>query len=148
MEVNRTSSCKPNYSVSRDGHPFLLGEPALEKRALFGLEVGSLVHSIGCLAKSGKQTSASRITRFQKPATYAGLFKGLDEQKETLYAAFLLHPSEVTGWSLFNQPQPFFMLWCVLEDIRELLLQDFYDCTIRIHRGIFNDPDRKEVAHV
>lgn len=119
------------------GRPVLLGAPQFQHRSLFGLEVGQQVVQIGELARSGKQTSSCRITTFTRPATYAGLFRGEGGTKDTLYAAFLLHPSTIKGWNLFCPPQPYFELWAVSEEARELLLQDLIGLTIEIHRGVF-----------
>ena len=110
----------------------LVGEVEFDEREMFGLKPGEKVIKIGVPAKSGKQTSCSRVCEFVNPMVYSGVVRYDDCE----YMAF----SNKTPLG-----EPWHHLWKWIDygepDERgyegELLLIDLKTLTPFIHKATF-----------
>jgi hypothetical protein len=102
---------------------------------LFGLSPGDKVTRIGTPNKNGNETSNHRFDDFSQPLTYSGTIKLADGE----YAAFLFPDEGVSGWDLFNPPQPVYLVYVVLWENEELIRQLHRINNIYIYKAKFNN---------
>ena len=107
-----------------NGEPGLIGNPQFESEELFGLRPGEQIIKIGKPAKSGKETSAHRVTEFNFPVTYSGTirFEGVK------YMAFSFVSEDGENAHL---------LWKFSRRFKELYLVNNRSLSIFIHDAVF-----------
>lgn len=119
-----------------EGEPYLKGNDIVfEPRPLYGLEIGSQVKSIGIKTKS----AFSRQDVFSPYVIYSGVFTINEDEM----MAFEIHPSTITGFSLFNPPERLYKLYTICEHdgkaIDELIISHYHNLTNRIFKTVFNN---------
>lgn len=114
-----------------DGYEYIKGPIAFEPRNVFDLKTGDRIKSIGVV---GSKSSSSRCQLIEPYMTYMGVLT-LSEGAERL--GFQLPTEGVTGWSLFNLPEPVFKLYKFDEFTRELYCTHYEQLTILIYKAIF-----------
>lgn len=90
-----------------NGYPCLLGNPYIEDKSYFNLNPGQKINQIGCGSKNGKESSSSRIQKFDVPITFRG-FYDLDG---TNFLTFQFEPGYCKGFDLFNPEQNVFTIY-------------------------------------
>lgn len=113
----------PEIYLDKRGFPFCFKTDLVQEIVTFGLKPGAQVVQIGILAKSGKQTSASRIQEFEKPVIYRGRVYDKD-------GPFIAFEYEQDGEILF-------ILYRFSTSAKEIYLINERTASIRIHKAVF-----------